>query len=362
MIDITNPNFWKKDSDGKVVPRNGEDIRTSGKVWSDQTLRTNAIQTQSNGTNMRFFTLTTGEIVFLPGGVEKARLETDGTWQVTGNISDGTTSVGMTEVVDFFNATDITGAEAETLTDGSDADALHTHTFINLTDTPASFSSQGNKMVIVNAGETGLAFQLQPVVPDAFVTWTPDLGANIVADSVADTATFTSESSSINISGAAATDTMNFDVDLTHNYDWTGSHVFAKLAHTQSGLDIALPGTGNMKPVFIVDAVANDPGLFFYRPSTSIGQVYLGPTNAAYHLFDILGSGAGNFTAGSNNAQLQYQASTNTLTLANGGGAFAASQMTTAQRNAMTPANGWIIYNTTTNQMEGYINGAWAAM
>jgi hypothetical protein len=42
--------------------------------------------------------------------------------------------------------------------------------------------------------------------------------------------------------------------------------------------------------------------------------------------------------------------------------AFLAPRMTTAQRNALTALNGMIIYNTTTNQMEGYINSAWAAM
>lgn len=37
------------------------------------------------------------------------------------------TAAQHTEVTGFFGATDITGAEAETLTDGSAADALHTH-------------------------------------------------------------------------------------------------------------------------------------------------------------------------------------------------------------------------------------------
>ena len=36
-------------------------------------------------------------------------------------------------------------------------------------------------------------------------------------------------------------------------------------------------------------------------------------------------------------------------------------QLTTAQRDALTPANGMIIYNTTTNQFERYENGAWGA-
>lgn len=42
--------------------------------------------------------------------------------------------------------------------------------------------------------------------------------------------------------------------------------------------------------------------------------------------------------------------------------AFLMSRMTTTQRNALTAVNGMQIYNTTTNQMEGYINGVWTAM
>jgi len=33
--------------------------------------------------------------------------------------------------------------------------------------------------------------------------------------------------------------------------------------------------------------------------------------------------------------------------------------LTTAQRDALTPANGMIIYNSTDNQVQGYVNGAW---
>lgn len=43
-------------------------------------------------------------------------------------------------------------------------------------------------------------------------------------------------------------------------------------------------------------------------------------------------------------------------------GALLVPRMTTAQRDALTAANGMIIYNTTTATMQGYINGAWANM
>lgn len=43
-------------------------------------------------------------------------------------------------------------------------------------------------------------------------------------------------------------------------------------------------------------------------------------------------------------------------------GALLVPRMTTTQRDALTPVNGMIIYNSTANQMQGYINSAWTAM
>ena len=40
-------------------------------------------------------------------------------------------------------------------------------------------------------------------------------------------------------------------------------------------------------------------------------------------------------------------------------GALLVPRMTTAQRDALTATNGMVLYNTTTNTMQGYINGAW---
>lgn len=43
-------------------------------------------------------------------------------------------------------------------------------------------------------------------------------------------------------------------------------------------------------------------------------------------------------------------------------GALLLTRLTTVQRDALTPVNGLVIYNTTTTQFEGYENGAWAAL
>jgi hypothetical protein len=43
-------------------------------------------------------------------------------------------------------------------------------------------------------------------------------------------------------------------------------------------------------------------------------------------------------------------------------GALLVPRLTTTERNALTAVNGMIIYNTTDNQMQGRINGAWSAM
>ena len=50
------------------------------------------------------------------------------------------------------------------------------------------------------------------------------------------------------------------------------------------------------------------------------------------------------------------------LEIAGTTGALLVPRLTTTERNALTAVNGMIIYNTTDNQMQGRINGAWVAM
>jgi len=65
-------------------------------------------------------------------------------------------------------------------------------------------------------------------------------------------------------------------------------------------------------------------------------------------------------TTSASNADLELDASgTGNVALAR---PIIMASFTTTQRDALTAANGMIIYNTTTNQFEGYENGAWVSL
>jgi hypothetical protein len=66
----------------------------------------------------------------------------------------------------------------------------------------------------------------------------------------------------------------------------------------------------------------------------------------------LLAEDGGNVGIGTTNPQGALDVNSTT-------GAFIVPRMTTAQRDALTPVNGMIIYNTTTNQFNFYENGAW---
>jgi hypothetical protein len=51
-----------------------------------------------------------------------------------------------------------------------------------------------------------------------------------------------------------------------------------------------------------------------------------------------------------------------TLEIAGTTGALLVPRLTTTERNALTAANGMILYNTTDNQMQARVNGAWVAL
>jgi len=84
------------------------------------------------------------------------------------------------------------------------------------------------------------------------------------------------------------------------------------------------------------------------------GSVFNGGAAASNLLLQPYGGNVGVRTAS--------PATSAALEIAGTTGALLVPRLTTTERNALTAVNGMIIYNTTDNQMQGRINGAWVAM
>jgi hypothetical protein len=101
----------------------GELLEWSGSAWVNQTLAELGLSETSHTHTQD---PTNAEIEDLAGGLFSGNTETGitATYQAADNTLD---LVVDSEITTFFGATDLTGAQAETLSDGSDADSLHTH-------------------------------------------------------------------------------------------------------------------------------------------------------------------------------------------------------------------------------------------
>jgi hypothetical protein len=71
----------------------------------------------------------------------------------------GTTNIAEADT--FFGATDLSGAEAETLSDGSDATALHSHPIFAGTGTTTAQSATGNEDITITPGFTAGIIRLE---------------------------------------------------------------------------------------------------------------------------------------------------------------------------------------------------------
>ncbi len=150
----------------------------------------------------------------------------------------------------------------------------------------------------------------------------------------------------------------NSDVDLHLNtssatsgqiLSWTGSDY--DWVADQTGGGGGTPGGSNTEVQFNnAGAFAGDSD-FTYNSTTNVLTVG-----------SIVSSAAGTPTITSNSAVNISVGSSVVIQQNSGGGGFRVGNMTTAERNSLTAANGEIVYNTSDNQFEVYQNGAWVTM
>jgi len=96
---------------------------------------------------------------------------------------------------------------------------------------------------------------------------------------------------------------------------------------------------------------ANDDGTIIMQSNDEKDLILGTRTDAGTINNKITIDGAGNFIALDTGTSQGYVAFNQGVTFHPG--------ITTTQRNAITPQNGYIIYNSTTNKFQGYANGVW---
>ena len=151
----------------------------------------------------------------------------------------------------------------------------------------------------------------------------------------------------------------NSDVDVHLNtstatsgqiLSWTGTD-YDWVADQTGGGGGGTPGGSNTEVQFNnAGAFAGDSD-FTYNSTTNVLTVG-----------SIVSNAAGTPTITSNSAVNISVGSSVIIQQNSGGGGFRVGNMTTAERNALTAANGEIVYNTSDNQFEVYQNGAWVTM
>lgn len=150
-------------------------------------------------------------------------------------------------------------------------------------------------------------------------------------------------------------DITTFSTGLTWNNSWSSIVVWgvANKSGEASHIMVNLPSNGyNSEDSAIQDRENYSD---FTIPSEFKGVGFL------IAKFTIRPS-SGSFTYNPSTGYLDLRGSIPNNTVGGGAGStgvFSAPQYTTTQRDTLTPENGWIIYNTTTNQFEFYENGAW---
>ena len=180
------------------------------------------------------------------------------------------------------------------------------------------------------AGNFSFVDQSAGSVTEAFKTITIAGQTNVVADSPTDTLTLVA-GSNMTLTTNATGDTITF-------------------ASTTSG---GTPGGSTTQVQFNDAGSFGGDSDFTYNSTTNTLTV---PNITATNL-TVTGAGSTTITAGAN---IELDATNRVLVTDT---PFRVASLTTTQRNAIaSPANGDIIYNSTTNQIESYENSAWGAI
>lgn len=286
------------------------------------------------------------------------------------------------------------------------APASDDKTFLQLTDTPASYSGQATKALAVNSGETAVEFVTMPTgLPAGASTNTlRHNGTAWVADSLLQNSGTEVTIARTNTTGTPFKVTIpisavNYNI-LAHTYNSSGGQNslltvssstigsnagFAVTNNTTNALGaprmqfirrrgtLAAPsdaasgdlvgrfdfrvrngGSDQAATTFfggvLTDTTYNGASIFFATSTVDFNQLkFLAHTNGAI--------GIGNFgTPGAVSAPNASAA----LEIRSTVGSFLLPRMTTAQRDALaTPEDGMMVYNTTDNKFQGRASGAW---
>lgn len=147
-----------------------------------------------------------------------------------------------------------------------------------------------------------------------------------------------------------------------------GNNGATEVMRLQNGGNV---GIGTSSPAFLLDAAGscrfgNVVGISGGDTTpTQIGVLTFGQsTTSSYAWIQSWSSRPLAINPSGNNVGIgtSSPATSARLEIAGTTGALLVPRLTTTQRDALTAVNGMIIYNTTTNTMQGYINGAWADM
>ena len=361
---------------------------------------------------------TTDTITFAAGtGITLTTDQATDTLTITGGTATNTFStiaVATQNNVVADSATDtltlVAGTNVTITTDDSTdtitftANDTDTDAFIGLNDTPANFTSAGNKYVTVNPGATGLEFSTLDIVDDTSPqlggslsanSFDIDMGTNIITDAKVgqwDTAYGWGNHASAGYTtySNASVDTHLNQSNPTGGYvlSWSGSD-YAWVANAGGGsaltvqeegvslatdadtlnfvgTGITASGTGGTKTITVA---ANAPGgsdtyVQFNDGGTLSGDAGMtyNKTTDALTVGSIISTAAGTPTLTSSSAINLSVGSSVVIQQNSGGGGFRVGNLTTTNRNALTAANGEVIYNTTDNKFQVYENGAWANM